>query len=66
MAKAEKGKTEKATGLGRKTKEENLYIEKWDQTESPEIPDGGETAEISGHPFWGTESKRANHANPVS
>ena len=31
--KAEKDKTERATGLGIK------YIEKWDQTESAEIPD---------------------------
>ena len=40
--KAEKDKTERATGLGRtsRTKEE-IYIEKWYQTESPDIPDRG-------------------------
>ena len=37
--KAEKDKIERTTGLGRITKE------KWDQTESPEIPDRGEPSE---------------------
>ena len=46
--KAEKDKTERATGLGRRT--EGGDIEKWDQTESPEIPDRGETSEIPGLP----------------
>ena len=41
-------KAERATGLGRRTKEDN--IEKWDQTESPEIPDRWETSEIPGLP----------------
>ena len=36
--KAKKGKTERATGLGRRTKE-MIIMEKWDQTGSPEIPD---------------------------
>ena len=40
--KSRKDKTERATGLGRRTKEE-VDIGKWDQTESPEIPDKGET-----------------------
>ena len=31
-------KTERTTGLGRRTRG---YIEKWDQTDSPEIPDRG-------------------------
>ena len=44
--------TERATGLGRRTKEE-FNIEKWDQTESPEIPDRGETSEIPGLPSGG-------------
>ena len=40
--KAEKNKTETATGLGRRTKEEiYIYREKWDQTESPHSPDRG-------------------------
>ena len=45
--KAERDQTERATGLGRRIKEE-IYIEKWDQTESPEIPDRGKTSEIPG------------------
>ena len=49
MPKAEKDKPERATGLGRRTREEN--IEKWDQTDSPEIPDRGETSEITRPPF---------------
>ena len=28
----------------------DIYIEKWDQTESPEIPDRWETSEIPGLP----------------
>ena len=32
--------------LSRRTREE-IYIEKWDQTDSPEIPDRGETSESS-------------------
>ena len=44
--------TERATGLGRRTNEE-FNIEKWDQTESPEIPDRGETSEIPGLPSGG-------------
>ena len=36
--KAEKDKTERAAGLGRRTRKE-IIIEKWDQSESPEIPD---------------------------
>ena len=40
--KAERDKAERATGLGRRTKDE--IIEKWDQTDSPEIDSrqGGE------------------------
>ena len=41
---------ERATGLGRRTKQE-IYIETWDQTDSPEIPDRGETSEIPGIPL---------------
>ena len=37
--KAEKDKTERATGLGTRTRE---ITEKWDQTDSPEISDRGE------------------------
>ena len=38
-------KTERATGLGRRTRGD---IEKWDQTDSPEISDRGETSGIPG------------------
>ena len=38
--KAENDQTEIPTGLRIKTREE-IYIEKWDQTGSPEIPDMG-------------------------
>ena len=48
--KATKDKTERATGLGRRG---DRPIEKWDQTESPEIPDRGETSEIPRLPFGG-------------
>ena len=45
-------KTETATGLGRRTREE---IELWDRTDSPEIPDRGETSEIPPPPFGGNK-----------
>ena len=47
-----KDQTERATGLTRPAEEqERGEIEKWDQTESPEIPDRvGETSEIPGLP----------------
>ena len=51
--KAEKYKTERATGLGRRTRGN---IEKWDQTDSPEIPDMGETSEIPRPPFRGMQT----------
>ena len=41
--KQKKNKTEIATGLGRRTREET-YIENWGQTGSPDIPDRGETS----------------------
>ena len=45
---AEKDKTEKVIGLGRRTREE---IVKWNQNnDSPEIPDRGETSDIPGLP----------------
>ena len=47
--KAEKDKTERAAGLGRRT-DKRGDIEKWDQTDSPEIPGRGETSEIHGLP----------------
>ena len=37
-SKAEKDQTKRVTGLGRRTIEE-IQIEKWNQTDSPEIPD---------------------------
>ena len=46
--KAEKDKTEKATGKGRRKRES---IEKWDKTGSPKISDRGETSEIPQPPF---------------
>ena len=45
--KAENDKTERAIGLGRRTKED-IQREKWDQTVSHEIPDRGETSETPG------------------
>ena len=33
------------------------YIEKWDQTGSPEIPDKGETSEIPGLPSGAAQAK---------
>ena len=52
--KAEKDNTARATGLGRRTREERyIYIKKRDQTDSPEIPDRGKTSEIPRPPFGG-------------
>ena len=48
--KAEKDQTERATGLGRRTRGD---IEMWDQTGSPEIPHKGETSEIPRPHFGG-------------
>ena len=42
-----KGKTERLTGLGRRTKGQ---IVKWNQYDNPEIPDRGETSDIPGLP----------------
>ena len=42
--KAEKDQAERATGLGKRTRE-RCDIEKWDQTDSREIPDMGEKSE---------------------
>ena len=54
--KAVKDKTEIVTVLDRKTKEEIIiYIEKWDQTFSPEIPDREETSEIP-RPHFGVKT----------
>ena len=39
---------DRATGLGQKNK--RGYTEKWNHTDSPEIPDRGETSEIPGLP----------------
>ena len=47
--KAEKDKTESATGLGRRTRQE--ILEKWVQTDSAEISDRGETSEMPRPPF---------------
>ena len=47
--KAERDKTERATGL-QAEEQEMRYIEQWDPTDSPEIPDRGETLEIPGLP----------------
>ena len=47
----------RATGPGRRTKED-IYIEKWDQTESPESPDRGKTSEIPGLPSGGHQTVR--------
>ena len=47
--KAERDKTERARGLLAE-EQERRYIDKWDQTGSPEIPERGETSEIPGLP----------------
>ena len=44
---------------GSRTRQKNkrgviTYIEKWDQTSSPEIPDRGKTSEIPQPPFGGS------------
>ena len=51
--KAEQDKTERATRLGRRTKEIYIYLEKWDQTNSPKIPDRGEDIRNPRPPFGG-------------
>ena len=43
MGQKQKKIRQKVIGIGRETREEN--IEKWDQTDSPEIPDKGKTSE---------------------
>ena len=52
------------TGLGRRTREE-IIIDKWDQTGSPEIPDRGEISEILWPPFGGfvNEYKGNSHTD---
>ena len=52
-AKKQKRMRERTTGLGRRTKEE---IEKWDKTDSTEIPDGGDIRNPQ-PPFGGGEMK---------
>ena len=47
---AENDKTERVTGLGRRTREE---IAKWNQMTSLEIPDRGEASDIPGLPSGG-------------
>ena len=42
---AEKDKTERVTGLGRRTREDKV-----ESNDSPEIPDRGETSDIPGLP----------------
>ena len=51
--KEEKDQTERATGLGGRTRRD---IEKWDQTGSPEITERGETSETPRPPFGETRS----------
>ena len=46
------------TGLGRRTREEM-----WDQTDSPEIPDRGETSEISRPPFGDKKRREKEKKN---
>ena len=50
-------KTERAKGLGRRTRE-GIIIEKRDQTHSPEIPDRGGTSEKPG-----LRSKKPSHVS---
>ena len=50
--KAEKDETERETGLGRRTRGD---IEKWAQTDSPEIPDRGGRDQKSQTSFPRTE-----------
>ena len=55
---AEKDKTESATVLGRRTKED-IYIEKWDQTGSPEIPHRGDIRNLR-PPFGGLKHQTSS------
>ena len=48
--KAEKDKTEKVTGLSRRTRQE---IAKWNQMTALRFPTGGETSDIPGLPLGG-------------
>ena len=52
--KAEKDKTERAKGLDRRIRG---VTEKWDQTDSPEIPDRGVTSEMLGLPSGGWKKR---------
>ena len=47
---AEKDKTEKVTGLSRRTRQE---IAKWNQMTALRFPTGGETSDIPGLPLGG-------------
>ena len=51
---AEKDKTERVTGPGRKMRE---AMAKWKLNDSPEIPDTGETSDIPGLPSGGFRQK---------
>ena len=66
--KAEKDNTERATGLGRRTREEIyiIYIENWDQTDSPDIPDKGEGGVCRRHLDADIMSTRADWFNHLS
>ena len=67
MSKAEKDKTETAIGPGRRTRED--IFKKWDQTDSPEISDRGETSEIPRPPFGAQKDKgrkEAIHFHPIN
>ena len=52
-------KAEKGESKSDRTRQKNKRgdIEKWYQTDSPEIPDRGETSEIPRSPFGGTNRK---------
>ena len=63
--KAETDKTERPTTLGRRTREE--IKKKWDQTDSPGIPDRGETSEIPRPPFGAlVVQRRARFEDPTA
>ena len=59
---AEKVKTERVTGLGRRTREETA---KWNQMTALMIPDRGKTSDIPGLPLGDTRRGMARNENKI-